>query len=368
MNKATPSRILVPHTFTASQAACPEDDSRLWIVQHRKRIIHGLDVSMDITMRDTRCMHEGCRLGHLRYRSSEESVLALSGMSFGLDVVVAVGSMRLREDMSFPKIHRRLVERGVPISAMAVQYVFRAYLALSSCVAGLQDKHLLGQLRRQGGIVPVIDGVQFGEGEPVLYLIIDALSRQPLFGKEFMARSASDLVPFIAQLNTIGVPLIAVVSDKEKALLPSIAEALPGVKHQLCQLHYLKNVGKPMDEELKALGTEVGRTEEELRHYQRKLLRKAAQAEQQNAAPPPDLGVSLELTEAARAEARRSARAPFNPPALRRHEGLETVRASVHEARQKKGGLGTTSASLSGSSRPHPRAACRPSASAPVSA
>lgn len=364
MSHATPTRILEPRTYTAIEERCPEDASRLWIVQHRKRVIHGLDVSLDLTMRDTRCMHAGCRWGHLRYRPPEESMLALPKMSFGLDLVVAVGSMRLREDASFPKIHRRLLERGIPISAMTVQYLFRTYLALSSCVAGLQDKRLLGRLRQQGGIVPVIDGVQFGEGEPVLYLIMDALSRQPLFGKEFMARSAADLVPFIAQLKTIGVPLIAVVSDKEKALLPAITEALPGVKHQLCQLHYLKNVGKPMDRDLKALGAEVQRTEEELRHYQRKLLRKA---EQQNAGPSPDLGVSLELIEAARAEARRAARAPFNPPALRRHEGLETVRAAVHEARQKKGGRGSTSARLSGSSRPRPRAACRPSASAPVS-
>jgi len=365
MSHATRTRLLVPQTFTASQRACPEDDSHLWIVQHRKRVIHRLDASLAVTMRDTRCMHEGCRLGQLRYRPAEESMLALPKMSFGLDLVVAVGSMRLREDASFPKIHQRLVERGVPISAMAVQYVFRTYLALSSCVAGLQDKRLLGDLRRQGGIVPVIDGVQFGEGEPVLYLIMDALSRQPLLGKEFVARSAEDLVPFIAQLKTIGVPLIGVVSDKEKALLPAIAEALPGVKHQLCQLHYLKNVGKPMDKDLKALGAEVQRTEEELRHYQRKLLRKAAP---RDAEPSPDLGVSLQLTEAARAEARRSARAPFDPPALRRHKGLENVRAAVQDARRKKGGLGITSASLSKSSRPRPRAACRLSASTPVSA
>jgi hypothetical protein len=76
---------------------------------------------------------------------------------------------------------------------MTVQYVFRNYLAPASCVAGRTDQKLLRKLRRQGGIIPVIGGVQFGEGDPVLYFIIDALSHRPLFGQEFTAR-ASDAV------------------------------------------------------------------------------------------------------------------------------------------------------------------------------
>lgn len=368
MSQDAPVRVPVARTFTASQDVCAEDGSRLWIVQHRTRVIHGLDESIAATFRDTRCMREDCPLHDRRYRPAEESMLVLPKMSFGLDVVMAVGSMRIREDTSFPKIHERLVERGVPIAAMTVQYIFRYYLALTSCVAGRVDEKLLRKLRRQGGIVPVIDGVQFGEGDPVLYLIVDALSHRPLFGKEFMVRGADDLVPFIAQLNDIGVPILGAVSDKERALVPAIAKALPGVKHQFCQLHYVENVAKPMEEDLKALGAEIRQTEEDLRRYERTLLRDRRKADQKGQPPAADIGVSLEFAEAARAEARRAARAPFDPPALRRHEGLEVVRQAVHEARQKKGGPGTTSTNSSASSRPRPRDVRLPCASLPVSA
>ena len=368
MSQDASARVPLARTFTASQDVCPEDGSRLWIVQHRRRIVHGLDESIAATFRDTRCMREDCPLHDRRYRPAEESMLVLPKMSFGLDVVTAVGSMRMREDASFPKIHARLVERGVPIAPMTVQYVLRYYLALTSCVAGRVDQKLLRKLRRQGGIIPVVDGVQFGEGDPVLYLIVDALSRRPLFGQEFMARAARDLVPFIAQLKDIGVPILGVVSDREKALVPAIAEALPGVKHQLCQLHYVGNVAKPMDEDMKALGAEIRQTEEDLRRYERTLLRDKRKADEKGEPPAADLGVSLELAEAARAEARRAARAPFDPPALRRHEGLEAVREAVHEARQKKGAPGTTSTSSSASSRPSPRDARSPCASLPASA
>jgi hypothetical protein len=257
--------------------------------------------------------------------------------------------MRFRDDASFPRIHERLVDKGVPISPMAVQYQFRNYLALCSCQAGVEDPKLVEALRRQGVIVPVIDGVQFGEGDPVLYLIIDAISKRPLFGKELFCRAADDLVPFVRQLNEIGVPILAVVSDKEKGLVPAIEEALPGTPHQLCQLHYVGNAAKPMEDDLKALGAEIRDTERNLRSYERNLIRHKARAERKDEPVEEDLGVSLELCRAARAEARRHARAPFDPPAIRRHEGLERVAEATTEAQRKKGGLGRTSKSLKAS-------------------
>ena len=345
MSQIVSPREPVRMTYTASQEVCPRDDTKLWVVQHRVRTIHRLDETIEATLRDKGCPRDGCAASHLRFRPPEESMLALQGSSFGLDVVTAIGAMRFRDNASFPRIHARLAERAVPISPMAVQNQFRNYLALCSCQAGLKDPKLLEILRRQGVIVPVIDGVQFGEGDPVLYLIIDAISKRPLFGKELFCRSAADLVPFIRQLNEIGVPILAAVSDKEKGLVPAIAEALPGTPHQLCQLHYVGNAAKPMDEDLKTLGAEVRQTEHDLRGYERILLRQTRKVEKADASVPADLGVSLELCQAARAEARRHARAPFDPPALKRHEGLERVARATAEARRKKGGRGRTSRS-----------------------
>jgi hypothetical protein len=336
-------------TYTAAQETCPRDDTKLWVVQHRARTVHRLDETIEATFRDKACPRDGCSAPDLRFRPAEESMLALPGSSFGLDVVTAIGAMRFRDDASFPRIHARLAGRGVPISPMSVQNQFRNYLALCSCQAGVTDAKLVKILKKQGVIVPVIDGVQFGEGDPVLYLIIDAISKRPLFGKELFCRSACDLVPFIRQIKEIDVPILAVVSDKEKGLVPAIAEALPGTPHQLCQLHYVGNAAKPMDEDLQALGAEIRQTEHDLRACERRLLKHKRRAEDMKEPVPADIGVSLELCQAARAEARRHARAPFDPPALKRHEGLERVARATTEARRGKGGRGRTSKSLKAS-------------------
>jgi len=346
-------RTPVRRVLTAPQESCPLCDGELQVCQHRKRRIHLLDDTIALTLRDKRCRNPACPSPQLRYRPVEEPLLALPEHEFGLDVVMAVGFMRLRDDFSFPRIHQRLHERAfpVPICPMSVQYQFRNYLSLVDCQVALKDGKLRERLREQGAILPVIDGLQFGEGDPVLYLVIDALSRLPLLGREMFCRSADDLVPFIAQIKEIGVPLLAVVSDKEKALVPAIAEALPGVRHQFCQVHYVKNVAKPMAADLCSLGAEVRETEQALRKFQRSLIHKRKKAEEKDQPLPEDLQVTEKLCEVARAEARCHGKAPLDPPALKRHQGLEKVAEAVREARQKKGGRGPISRSSKNWSR-----------------
>ena len=338
-------RTPVPKTYTASERVCPHCEGTLWICQHRGRTIHGLDESIKATFRDTGCHEPGCRLGALRYRPAEEAMLALPASHFGLDVLMGIGSMRVRNDFSFPRIWTRLIERGVPIGQMTVQYQFRNYLSLVSCQAAVTNGKVRKRLKEQGMILPVIDGVQFGEGDPVLYVITDELSGYPLFGKELFCRGAEELIPFIAQLTELELPILAAVSDKEKGLVPAIQEALPGVPHQFCQFHYVKNAAKPMEADLKALGVEVRDTEGQLRKLQRSVMRQQQAAEKKGEELPADLEVTRELCEAARAMGRCHGRAPFDPPALKRHQGLETVHEAAAKAKQKKGAPGRTSRS-----------------------
>lgn len=348
MRRTVPlERTPVRRILTADADSCAICGADTRVCQHRRRRIHDLDETIDLICRDKACTNPECPNPRLRFRPLAEAALALPRLEFSLDVVLEIGSMRLRDDFSFPRIHQRLRERPspVPISPMSVQYQFRNYLSLVGCQVALKDGQLRERLRAQGAILPIVDGIQFGSGDAVLYLVIDALSRQPLLGQEMFCRSAEDLVPFLAQIKEIGVPIIAVVSDKEKALVPAIAEALPGVPHQFCQLHFLKNVAKPMDDDLSALGAEIRQTEEALRKLQRKLIHKERKAEQKSEDVPEDLEVTREFCEIARAVARCHGRAPLDPPALKRHEGLEKVNEAAREAQRKKGVHGQTSRS-----------------------
>ena len=88
MDRVVSAREPVRMTYTASQEVCPSDDAKLWVVQHRARTVHRLDESIEATFRDKACPRDGCAASGLRFRPAEESMLALPGSSFGLDVLV----------------------------------------------------------------------------------------------------------------------------------------------------------------------------------------------------------------------------------------------------------------------------------------
>lgn len=337
--------------LTAPDSICPFCETDLQISQHRKRLVRTMTEDCSLIMRDKKCPSPGCPQPHLRFRNTEESRIVLPHDKLGLDVVLEVGYLRFHQQLGFPRIHATLEERGLPISEMGVQYQSRKYEALVACQITSSQNAVFEKLAARGFLLPIMDAVQYGSGEAVVYLIIDGLSEIPLFGWETLVRGKIELVPFIRQLTTLGLPLIGVVSDKETGLAPAIAEALPGVPHQFCQRHYLGNVAKPMEPDLATLGEDVRKREEHLREFQRELIRLEATAKEEGKPVPADLKPALEFCDAARAAARVHGRPTTNPSPVKRHKELKRVQEAVARAGRKKGGIGSC---LNG---------CRPSSS-----
>lgn len=326
--------------LTAPDQICPFCSTRLRICQHRERTVRTISEDLALVMRDKKCPSPTCPQPHLRYRSPEEPLVALPHDKLGLDVVLEVGHLRFHQHLGFPRIHTDLQTRGLPISEMGVQYQSRKYEALVACRTTASQTAMMEKLAARGFLLPIIDAVHYGAGEAVVYLIIDGLSGIPLFGQETVVRGKMELVPFIRQLNTLGLPILGVVSDKESGLAPAIAEALPGVPHQFCQRHYLSNVAKPMEQDLAALGEDVRKREEKLREFQRDLIRLETKAKEEGKPVPEDLPTALEFCEAARAAARIHGRPTTDPSPLKRHQGLKRVEQAVARAARKKGGTG----------------------------
>ena len=44
------------------------------------------------------------------------------------------------------------------------------------------------------------------------------------------------------------MPVAGVISDGQHSIRKAVAEALPGVPHQLCQFHYLREAARPIYE------------------------------------------------------------------------------------------------------------------------
>lgn len=339
----TPARTSRHIVLTASESVCPFCGTSLRICQHRDRSVRSLDEDLAITMRDKGCPSPECPQPHLRFRSLEESRIALPHDKIGLDVILEVGHLRFQQRLGFPRIHAILQDRKLPISPMGVQYQSRKYEALVACHVTSHQSGVYEKLKARGFLMPIIDAIHYGAGEAVVYLIIDGLTGIPLFGWETAVRGKIELVPFIRQLSSLDLPIIGIVSDKETGLAPAIAEALPGVPHQFCQRHYLHNVAKPLDKDLAALGEDVRSREKKLREFQRDLVRLERKAEAEGKPLPADLKTAREFCEAARAGARLHGKPTTDPAPIKRHKELERVQKAVAKASRKKGGTGRSS-------------------------
>jgi len=327
---------------TALEVRCPYCGESLEICQHRVRWVMRLDGDVHLTRRDRKCRSSGCEGPNRIFHAPEDLRLALPYRTYGLDVTLAIGERHLRGE-SLGSVQRDLNARGIPIDQRHTGRVFRDFLALAGVALG-DDASRRERLRAQGGIVLMCDGVQFDETAPVLYLAWDAMSGTPLFSERKAFRAEEDLRPILERVKAMDVPVIGIVSDKEKGLVPAVEAVFPETPYQFCQTHFLKNCARPLQEDLSALGASVTRRATCVHGIAKRLHEAevsaptAASPATETAAPKmPDAEFGREVCELVRQNARASGKAPLDPPELKRHEKLEAVRQLLSDDARKRG-------------------------------
>jgi hypothetical protein len=224
------------------QKACPACGHSMRLRYENDRTLVTLTGPVRLQIR--RCETAGCERHHRPYRPEAEGAIALAQHEFGLDVMALTGRLRHREHRSVPEIHQTLRERGVAIAERSVTDLLDRYdelLATSlSDSAGLRRR-----LAAQGRVILALDGVQPDVGHEVLWVIRDGLSGEVLLARSLLSGTARDLAPL---LRAVGVPVAGVVSDGQTSIRRAVEQALPGVPHQLCQFHFLREAALPIFE------------------------------------------------------------------------------------------------------------------------
>src|SRR5215207_10061554 len=164
------------------------------------------------------------------------------------------GSVRLRlkvrrcERRSIPEIHAALRGRRVEVCERSVTNLLDRYdelLAVSLTDSG----RLRGRLAGQGRVILAIDGLQPDVGHEVLWVVRDCLSGEVLLARSLLSGTAADLAPLLREVaDAAGVPVAGVVSDGQTSIRRAVERALPGVPHQLCHFHFLREAALPVFE------------------------------------------------------------------------------------------------------------------------
>jgi hypothetical protein len=165
---------------------------------------------------------------------------------YGLDVWYFAITSHLKFHDAYSSIADRLKEYfALDISPNTVKAIIETFLVASSQEA---DQETARQVREAGRIHLALDGQKPNNGESGLWLFIDTITNRIVHLEYLKSASWNILAEAFQKIEKkYGVPIEAVISDHQKSIIKAVKEALPGVPHQFCHYHFLKNLHRTLN-------------------------------------------------------------------------------------------------------------------------
>jgi hypothetical protein len=107
----------------------------------------------------------------------------------------------------------------------------------------------LAQVKKNGGIIVSVDGIQPEKGNETVYLVRDALTGRVLEALNVTSSETAVikalLSPVVALAVERQVKVLGTITDAQESELKAVQELWPGVPHQVCQFHVLRDATQP---------------------------------------------------------------------------------------------------------------------------
>jgi hypothetical protein len=165
-----------------------------------------------------------------------------------LDVIAFVGIKHEREHKQFTEIRALLNEQGVAINDSTVGRLYRLFLALVAGTWPHRRKRVTAAAHQHGGLILMADGLSPDGAGPQLYVLWEVFSGTPIGGMLIDQADETHLSDWLTGCRDLidDLPVLALLSDKEKALVGAMRAVWPQAPHQLCQMHFMKNLSSPV--------------------------------------------------------------------------------------------------------------------------
>jgi hypothetical protein len=310
-----------------AQRQCSACGGVLWAAYENYRTVTTLDAVCRLTLTVVRCPNPACPRYRVSYRPEEEGAWSLPHHEFGLDVIARIGTLRFRDHRSVPEIHQTLLDQGVAIPQRTVSDLLARYeellaLRLADC------PQVTERLKAQGHVILAIDGLQPHKDQDVLWVLRDTLSGAVLLARSLDSMRTADLAELLREVKqALPVSIHAVISDAQKPIRLAVQEVLPGIPHQLCHYHYLKEVAKPITAADSQAKTELKKDVRGVRELERSV------APREDAAHDVVRGYCV----AVRSALADDGKPPLQLPGLLLHGRLQAIQASLDRVLAKRG-------------------------------
>lgn len=342
---------------------CPKCGGPLRFAYRSDRHVAFLRNRHEILYDAKRCPNPPCDGPDNRYVPQELRVGMLKKYEYGLDVIAFIGNQRLRQHRTFADLGETLRhDYGVLISDRGIEDLFSVYIALLATDLW-QDPAGLARLRAQGRIILALDAAQPEADGESLWVFRDTLSGEVLMALASASMNAATLAGHLRKIQGLGIPITGIISDAQNIILQAVANVFPGVPHQLCQLHFLKDFAKPVSAADQTLQQDLSKQLRGLSAFEKAAAEKPPQGPlsapksvtlSQEALPPvprpgrPRTHVRLkppqtqeeclvvrDVCQILRAILKNHGRYPLETPGLETHDMLIKVRDALDEGLKK---------------------------------
>ena len=325
-------------TLEPLQITCRACGSRMRMGHHSHRTVTTLQGVTRLTLKVYRCRNTACPRYHQPTRPEEEGGWALPHGEFGLDVIALVGVLRYQQQRSIPQIHEELVRRGLKVAQRTVTDQLYRYEELLALHLADQER-LQERLAHQQQVILSLDGLQPDVGHEVLWVLRDCVSGEVLVARSLLGATENDLVPLLEEAaglcRKLDLPIAGVISDGQHSIRNAVARALPGVPHQLCHFHYLREAATPIADADRHAKKELKKHLRGVRPLERAL--EGRTDEEAEVGRGYCLAVRSALTD--------DGQPPLDAAGLRLQERLQDISDSIGRVAEKRGCLRNSAAS-----------------------
>ena len=297
---------------------------------HSHRTVTTLQGVTRLTLKVYRCRNGQCRRFHQPTRPEEEGGWALPHGEFGLDVIALVGTLRYQQQHSIPQIHEELLRRGLQVAQRTVTdqlYRYEELLALHLA----DSQRLQERLKEHKQVILALDGLQPDVGHEVLWMLRDCCSGEVLVARSLLGATENDLAPLLEEAASLcrklEIPIVGVITDGQRSIRNAVARTLPGVPHQLCHFHYLREAAKPIADADRHAKKELKKQVRGVRPLERAL--EGRTDEEAETVRGYCLAVRSALTD--------DGRPPLDADGLQLEERLQAIDGSIKRVAEKRG-------------------------------
>lgn len=335
MSDLTPVNNLPKRSYRPEQKLCPTCQHLLKRshIGWRKQLSFSTGAEVVISW-VYRCPNATCETANQSYVSAIAESLHLKHRRYSRELVIKLGYRRFWQHQTMYQLHGWLSqELHLTICQRQVLNLIGDFLALLR--AGQPAKIRL-KLKNLKGLVIGLDGMQPEKGNKSLYIVRELQTNLTLRAESVDEGSQTVLSdklfePLQALSSELGLKWQGVVSDAQESIGLAVAHSLPGVAHQLCQSHCLRDAGQ--------LTFEADRTlKKQLKASFRQAIKRLHKRIQGLADNDPYRPVLLDYAQAIQSTLLEGGVAPFELGGIRVFEALDDLATSLLRC-QKKGSM-----------------------------